>query len=310
MTEVPPEELKRLLAGRIGAVEAALDRILPAQGAAPVPLTEAMRYSVLAGGKRLRPVLCLVLADVCGFPGSVEERDEVAEAAAALELIHTYSLIHDDLPCMDDDSLRRGRPTSHVVHGEAMALLAGDALQTLGFEVLATRPSGDARAATRAGAAAMVARAIGADGMAGGQALDLAETGRVHEGEGAKSLLRRIHALKTGRLLSVAASLGALYAGAGPSVRSAVGRYGDLLGLLFQIADDLLDVTADTATLGKTAGKDSEQSKLTYPALYGLEGARGELGRVLEETRAAAREVEGGDGILAALATFAARRER
>jgi farnesyl diphosphate synthase len=299
-----------LLAAQREVVEAALERILPAEGASPVALTSAMRYSVLAGGKRLRPVLCLALADVCGFCGNIAELAEVAEAAAALELIHTYSLIHDDLPCMDDDSLRRGRPTCHVVHGEAMALLAGDALQTVGFEILSTRPRGPAHVGTRAEAAAMVARAIGVDGMAGGQALDLVETGRTHEGEEARTLLRQIHAMKTGRLLAVSASLGALYAGAPADLRREVERYGDRLGLLFQIADDLLDVTADTATLGKTAGKDSAQAKLTYPALFGMEGARAELDRVLEEACDAARAVEGRDGILSALATWAARRDR
>jgi geranylgeranyl pyrophosphate synthase len=296
-----------LLAAQREVVEAALLRVLPADGAFPVALTSAMRYSVLVGGKRLRPVLCLALADVCGFRGNAAE---LAEAAAALELIHTYSLIHDDLPCMDDDSLRRGRPTCHVVHGEATALLAGDALQTLGFEILSTRPRGAAQAGTRSEAAAMVARAIGVEGMAGGQALDLVETGRTHEGEEASTLLRQIHAMKTGRLLAVSASLGALYAGAAENLRQEVERYGDRLGLLFQIADDLLDVTADTATLGKTAGKDSAQSKLTYPALLGVQGTRAELGRVLEEACAAARAVEGRDGILSALATWAARRDR
>jgi farnesyl diphosphate synthase len=310
MTSFSAEALRPHLEARRAMVEAALARILPPEGAPPVPLSSAMRYSVLAGGKRLRPVLCLALADVCGFSGNAAELAEVAEAAAALELIHTYSLIHDDLPCMDDDSLRRGRPTCHVVHGEAMALLAGDALQTLGFEVLTTRPAGGANAARRSEAAALVARAIGVDGMAGGQALDLAETGRPHEGESARGLLRRIHAMKTGRLLSVSASLGALYAGASRDLGRAVERYGDLLGLLFQIADDLLDVTADTATLGKTAGKDSEQAKLTYPSLYGVEGARAELDRTLGEACAAARAVEGRDGILSALATWAARRDR
>ncbi len=310
MTTFSPETLRLHLAAQREVVEEALARVLPPEGASPALLTSAMRYSVLAGGKRLRPVLCLALADICGFAGSGAERAEVAEAAAALELIHTYSLIHDDLPCMDDDSLRRGRPTCHVVHGEAMALLAGDALQTLGFEILSSRPAGESCAGTRAEAASMVARAIGVAGMAGGQALDLVETGRPHGGEEGRTLLRRIHALKTGRLLAVSASLGALYAGAPPSLRLEVERYGERLGLLFQIADDLLDVTGDTATLGKTAGKDSAQAKLTYPSLFGLEGARAELDRVLRQTREAALAVEGRDGLLSALATWAGQRDR
>ena len=310
MTPFPPGVLRPFLAARRDVVEAALERILPPEGASPAPLTSAMRYSVLAGGKRLRPVLCLVLAEICGFDGDEAEPAGIAEAAAALELIHTYSLIHDDLPCMDDDSLRRGRPTCHVVHGEAMALLAGDALQTLGFEVLATRPSGAVHAGTRAEASAMAARAIGVDGMAGGQALDLAETGRPHAGDEGRALLRSIHALKTGRLLAVSAALGALYAGAPPALRLEVERYGEHLGLLFQIADDLLDVTADTATLGKTAGKDSAQAKLTYPALFGMDGARAELRRVLEQAREAAHAVEGREGLLSAIATWAGQRDR
>jgi len=200
-----------------------------------------------------------------------------------------------------------------VVFGEATALLAGDTLQTLGFEVLAAHPEGASLASRRAEAVLLVARAIGADGMAGGQALDLAATG-----DGARApdhVLRErllaIHSLKTGRLLKVSAALGALYAGADARTRSAVDAYGEALGLLFQIADDLLDVTQDSATLGKTAGKDSAQAKLTYPALFGLDGARAELARALEAARSAALEIEGGgEGLLASLADFAARRDR
>ena len=308
MTE-PAERARTYLASRRELVERALARVLPPDGAAPGPLTAAMRYSVLAGGKRLRPVLCLALSEVCGAPTDGEGLEGIAEGAASLELIHTYSLIHDDLPCMDDDLLRRGRPTCHVVHGEAMALLAGDALQTLGFEVLATRPV-DLPAPTRAAAVAKVAAAIGSSGMAGGQALDLVETGGGRSGEGALAILQEIHARKTGRLLSVSAELGALYAGASPGLLASVRGFGDRLGLVFQIADDLLDETGDAATLGKTAGKDAAQAKLTYPALLGREGARRELQRVLEETLEAARGVEGDAGLLAALAVWAALRDR
>jgi len=305
----PAERARAYLASKREVMERALAKVLPPDGTAPEPLTAAMRYSVLAGGKRLRPLLCLALAEVCGAPTDGESLERLAEGAAALELIHTYSLIHDDLPSMDDDELRRGRPTCHVVHGEAMALLAGDALQALGFEILATRP-GSLPAGTRAEAVAKVAAAIGVSGMAGGQALDLAETGRGRSGEGALAVLREIHAKKTGRLLSVSAELGALYAGAGADILSAVRRFGDGLGLLFQIADDLLDETGNAATLGKTAGKDAAQAKLTYPALFGREGARRELRRVLDETLEAARGVEGEAGILAALAAWAGLRDR
>jgi farnesyl diphosphate synthase len=313
-------ELAQYLSERRQTVEAALARILPAQDAAEASLAAAMRYSVLAGGKRLRPILFLAAFEACTKnaentdqesvgPLDPERRAGLAEAAAALELFHTYSLIHDDLPCMDDDSLRRGRPTCHVVFGEALALLAGDTLQTLGFEVLATSPRDEASAARRAESVAVAARAIGLSGMAGGQALDLAAGGHAH-GPHALERLREIHAKKTGRLIEAALVIGALHAGAGPVLRSAVSRYGELLGLLFQIADDLLDVTSDSSTLGKTAGKDDAQSKLTYPALFGVEGARRELERTLEEASSAAREIARSGTILGALADYAAHRDR
>lgn len=286
-------------------VEAALGRVLPAPGD---PLADAMRYSTLAGGKRLRPALALALNDALG--GSVAPRAELAEAAAALELVHTYSLVHDDLPCMDDDALRRGKPTCHVVHGEAMALLAGDALQTLGFEVLASRPRGDAFAARRADAVLLLARAIGAAGMAGGQALDLAASGHGHEELRTAANLVEIHEKKTGRLLSAACELGAVLAGAPAERRRAAAGYGDALGVLFQIADDLLDVTATAAVLGKTVGKDEAQEKLTYVSVFGLEGAVAERERALEATLARARALEGEPGLLAALAEYAGHRDR
>lgn len=287
-------------------VEAALHRILPREGATPTDLVSAMRYSTLAGGKRLRPILCLAAAEACG--DSLPPRPELAEAAAALELVHTYSLVHDDLPCMDDDNLRRGKPTCHVVYGEATALLAGDALQTLAFEVLATRPVGDAFSGRRAAAVAVLAEAIGVSGMAGGQALDLAGAGGPRD-ESAKERLIEIHAKKTGRLLRGSVLLGAVLAGAPASRLPAVARYGEEIGLLFQIADDLLDVTSTAAVLGKTAGKDVAQGKLTYPALFGVDGALRERDRALEAAKAAARDVEGLGGRLAALAEYAARRD-
>lgn len=307
-----PASLAELLEARRLDVERALLSVLPPEGEDPKGLAAAMRYSTLAGGKRVRPVLCLLAAEACGAHESPESRpppQELAVAASALELFHTYSLIHDDLPCMDDDDLRRGKPTCHVVFGEATALLAGDALQTLGFEVLATRPRGDEWAARRAEAVAMVSGAIGLEGMAGGQALDLAATDARDLADPA-SLLRRIHALKTGRLLRVSVELGALYAGADASVRSAAAAFGERLGLLFQIADDILDVTQESSTLGKTAGKDAEQHKLTYPNLFGLEGAKAELERALASTLEAARAFEGPSGALSALATYVARRDR
>jgi len=296
--------LEGFLATAKGEAEAALLRILPEAG---TPLADAMRYSTLAGGKRLRPALAFAFHDVLG--GSGAPREEVAEAAAALELVHTYSLIHDDLPCMDDDALRRGKPTCHVVHGEAMALLAGDALQTLGFEVLASRPRGEAFAPRRSEAVLLLARAIGAEGMAGGQALDLSAAGHARE-DRAAARLREIHEKKTGRLLAASCELGAVLAGASPAGREAVVRYGTSLGVLFQIADDLLDVTATAAVLGKSVGKDEAQEKLTYVSVYGLDGAVAEREKALAQSLARARELEGGAGLLAALAAWAAHRDR
>ena len=297
--------LGAFLAAARGEAEAALERILPPAGEG---LADAMRYSTLAGGKRLRPALALAVHDVLG--GSAAPRDEVAEAAAALELVHTYSLIHDDLPCMDDDALRRGKPTCHVVHGEAMALLAGDALQSLGFEVLASRPRGEESAARRAEAVLLLARAIGSGGMAGGQALDLAASGHGREDLRTAGRLKEIHEKKTGRLLSASCELGAVLAGATGERREAAARFGDSLGVLFQIADDLLDVTATAAVLGKSVGKDVAQEKLTYVSVFGVDGAVVERERTLAQTLSLARVLEGAPGLLAAVAEYAGHRDR
>jgi farnesyl diphosphate synthase len=301
-----PRALPARLEERRGAVEAALAGVLPKEGSEPQDLVAAMRYSVLGGGKRFRPLLFFAGAEA----GRERLPDDAAEVAAALELLHTYSLVHDDLPCMDDDDLRRGQPTCHVKFGEATALLAGDALQTLGFELLATRPAGDAFAARRALAVAMTARAIGVEGMAGGQALDLAATGRPVPLAERAARIKKMHALKTGRLIRLSLDLGALHAGADAAARRAVERYGEALGLLFQIADDLLDVTSDSATLGKTAGKDAEQDKLTYPSVFGLEGALRERDWALAAAREAASEADSRGGLLAALAEYVAGRDR
>ncbi len=286
-------------------VEAALERVLSA-GAAPEPLLPAMRYSVFAGGKRLRPLLArAAFESVAG--ASAASSGGIFEALAALELIHTYSLIHDDLPCMDDDALRRGKPTCHVVFGEAVAMLAGDTLQTLAFEVLASRPEGGELAARRAEAVAVVARAAGGRGMAGGQALDLAATGNGIVPS--KALLHEIHAKKTGALIAASVELGAILGGASEDRRSLLRSYGDRLGLLFQIADDLLDATASSAMLGKTAGKDAAQGKLTFPSVYGLDGTKRELESVLSLTRSEAAACGDPLGLLDALAVYAGHRE-
>ncbi|MGC8762548.1 MAG: polyprenyl synthetase family protein [Acidobacteriota bacterium] len=251
-----------------GPIEETLEHLLPSPEVEPAELHAAMRHSVLAGGKRLRPVLALAAYEACGG----RETAAVLPAACALELLHTYSLIHDDLPAMDDDTLRRGRPTCHVVFGEATAILAGDALQTLGAYLLAAEPRGARWAARRNRVSREVLYALGTAGMAGGQALDLNLTGK---GEAVDApLLERLHRMKTGRFLEACLLAGAYWAGAPAAQRRALKRYGEALGLAFQVVDDILDTTGTDASLGKTAGKDAAQKKATFVALWGLDGAR------------------------------------
>jgi farnesyl diphosphate synthase len=226
-----------------------------------------MRYAVLDGGKRLRPLLVLATAEAVGHEASSAA---ALNAACAIELIHAYSLVHDDMPCMDNDVLRRGKPTVHVQFGEAQALLAGDALQTLAFEFL-TPPGSHVPAAVQAACVGLLARASGYQGMAGGQAIDLASVGqRLSEDQ-----LRQMHRLKTGALLLCSVQMGAACVpGVSAPVQAALQRFGEALGLAFQVVDDVLDVTADSATLGKTAGKDEAADKPTYVALMGLDAAK------------------------------------
>lgn len=235
-------------------------------------VAEAMRYSLEAGGKRVRPILCLLAAEAVGASPEV-----ALSGALALEYLHTYSLIHDDLPAMDDDDLRRGKPTCHVAFGEAHAILAGDGLQAEAFAVLASDASIPAEA--RVDAIALLAEASGWRGMVGGQALDL-------EGEALAAYgldhLKTIHRLKTGALLRASLEIGAVLGGATPPQREALRNAGAALGLAFQIQDDILDATSDAAALGKRAGKDVERGKITYPALLGLEGARQALAEATE----------------------------
>ncbi len=262
-------------------VKADLDRLLPLiesrllasfQGGEAARVGEAMRYSLEAGGKRVRPILSLLAAEAVG--GSVED---ALPGALALECIHTYSLVHDDLPAMDDDDLRRGKPTCHIAYGEAHAILAGDGLLTEAFRILAAEGSLDP--ALRVEAIAVLAEAAGWRGMVGGQALDL-------EGEQLNDYgldhLKTIHRLKTGALLRAATELGAILAGADPAQRAALRAYGEAIGLAFQIQDDILDATATEAALGKRAGKDAGRGKITYPALLGLDGARSALREATE----------------------------
>jgi len=254
---------------------------------APAGLGEAMRYAVLDGGKRLRPLLVLAARQAVaagdGKASASAGFDEAAlRAACAVELIHAYSLVHDDMPCMDNDVLRRGKPTVHVQFGQAQALLAGDALQALAFELLA--PEGAAvPEPVQARLCRLLARAAGAQGMAGGQAIDLA-----HVGCGmTEDALRHMHRLKTGALLQASVLMGAHCGNAAPAALQALADYGAALGLAFQVVDDILDVTQDSATLGKTAGKDAEQGKPTYVSLLGLERAQAYARELLVQALAA-----------------------
>jgi farnesyl diphosphate synthase len=259
---------------RAQRVESALERALPAAGESTPPLRAAMRYAVLGSGKRVRALLAYASGELADADAGA-----VDHTAVAVELIHAYSLIHDDLPCMDDDVLRRGKPTCHVAHGEAMALLAGDALQTLAFEVLAKAPVSHGQAQV-----ALLAAAAGSRGMAGGQALDLSHVGD------ALSLneLERMHALKTGALIQAAVRLGA---GCGRTLEQVEGdaldRYAAAVGLGFQVVDDVLDVEGTAQSLGKTAGKDAMHGKPTYVSLLGLDAAKERVEALRDEAHTA-----------------------
>ena len=256
-------------------------------------LFDSMRYSLLAGGKRIRPILTLEFANL----GGVDWRSALPYAAA-VEMVHTYSLIHDDRPCMDDDDLRRGRPTNHIVYGETMAVLAGDALQAEAFASIAGADCSDA---SRARAAAVLARACGARGMVAGQVLDIS-------GASDEAALTQLHALKTGALICGAAELGCAAAEADEKLFSAAHEYAAQIGLAFQIRDDMLDVTASETVLGKPIGSDKEEGKTTFVDLFGVDGCRA---RILACTEAAKRALDGIDGadFLCELADRLATRE-
>jgi len=256
------------------AVESALEAWVPEF--APAGLGQAMRYGVLDGGKRLRPLL--VMAACLAVGG---QREAALRAAVAVELIHAYSLVHDDMPCMDNDVLRRGKPTVHVKYGEAQAMLAGDAMQALAFEVLT--PEEGVAPALQARLCALLARAAGHEGMAGGQAIDLASIGRgLSETE-----LREMHRRKTGALLQVSVLMGASCGSTTPTVWQALSEYGSAIGVAFQVVDDILDVTQSAATLGKTAGKDQDNNKPTYVSVLGLGAARRHAQQLRQQAHAA-----------------------
>ena len=252
-----------------------LARVLPPEDQPPIELHRAMRYAVLGGGKRLRPLLVYAAGSALGA-----SLDRLDASAAAVEIIHAYSLVHDDLPAMDDDSLRRGRPTCHVVFGEAMAILAGDALQALAFDVLAHDDAVGVDAAVRVEMLRTLAVACGSHGMAGGQAFDLAAVGK----KLSPAELERMHVHKTGALIRASVRLGALSAGCRDTATlDALEHYGHAIGLAFQIRDDLLDIEAGTEQLGKTAGKDVAAAKPTYPAILGIDASREELDRLTHD---------------------------
>ena len=279
--------LQEYLKERIEIVDYALNKWVPAETVEPETIHRAMRYSLFAGGKRIRPILCMAAGDVIH-----PDAPSIADAAGTLEMIHTYSLIHDDLPALDNDDLRRGMPTNHKVFGEAMAILAGDSLLTLAFQVLGSLS--EVGAERRSRLVLELASASGTvRGMIGGQVHDI-------EGEGKKPdavLLEKIHRAKTGALLRASVRMGAIYAGAHPEELQALSEYGEHAGLAFQIVDDILDIEASSEALGKTAGKDLQQQKITFPAVYGLAESK----RMAEEERQKAH---------AALARFGDRAVR
>jgi len=282
-------------------IETALLEALPSSENTPASLLEAMHYSLIAGGKRLRPTLVLLAAEACG----ADPRDALP-AACAVEMIHTYSLIHDDLPAMDDDQLRRGRPTSHVVYGDAMAILAGDALQARAFEILATELPDPAVAAD---CCRVLASAAGCDGMVGGQVADLAVTDTSPETDPSPvETLANIHRRKTARLLAASLELGATVAGASDELRRCLLEFGQQIGLAFQVADDLLDVEGNSSLMGKSRGRDAELGKWTYPALVGIEHSRTMAATCIESAQAAISSLGDAGESLRVLAEFVIER--
>ncbi len=282
---MPPDVFKDWSAQVLARVELALSDWVP--DSAPAGLGDAMRYGVLDGGKRLRALLVQAAAEAAGACATPAGAEAALRAACAVELIHAYSLVHDDMPCMDNDVLRRGKPTVHVQFGEAQAMLAGDAMQALAFEVL-TPDVGEGAGvapALQARLCRLLARASGQAGMAGGQAIDLASVGQALD----EATLRDMHQRKTGALLRASVQMGAACGGLAPDSTAwqALTDYGHAMGLAFQIVDDVLDTTQGSEVLGKTAGKDADANKPTYVSLLGLQGARDEAAGLLQQSLAA-----------------------
>lgn len=296
------DDLNDQLAPWRSRIEAALDARLPGTAATPVRLHEAMRYATLDGGKRIRACLVYAAGEATGAdPAALDV------PAVAVEFIHAFSLVHDDMPCMDDDDLRRGKPTCHRAYDEATALLVGDALQSLAFDLLATDPALDIRAERRLAMVALLARATGAEGMAGGQAIDIESAGTTLTLEA----LETMHARKTGELIRAATLLGAL---AAPAIDADVMRgletYARAIGLAFQVVDDILDVTGDTRTLGKPQGSDIARDKPTYPALLGLNGARDKVHALHKSALESLAPLGDNGRVLAKIADFIIERSQ
>jgi len=291
-------DLKRYLVARQKEVDRALDRFLPKASVAPATIHKAMRYSLFAGGKRLRPILCLAAAEACGG-----KSEAALPHACALECIHTYSLIHDDLPSMDNDDLRRGRPTCHKVFGDAIAILAGDALLTIAFEI-ACRAKKVSRYDLRE-VMREIAEAAGSRKLIAGQVADLEAEGK----NLSREQVRSIHENKTAALLTASVRLGAMAANAGAKQLTAVTAFGRALGLAFQVIDDILDVTQTSEKLGKSAGKDLAAKKATYPAVFGLEKSRSEARRLTKQAHRALGTLGENAHVLRALADYLLARE-
>ena len=294
-------ELADYLAARKEEVDGELSRLLPSEGAWPATLHRAIRHSLFAGGKRLRPILCLTAAETIGG-----ESGPALAPACGLEMIHTYSLIHDDLPALDNDSLRRGVPTCHVVFGEAIAILAGDSLLTHGLGTLARYPEEEIYTEAKVEAVNAVVEAIGTTGMIGGQVADLEAEKEQHPSE---DLVARIHESKTGRLIRASLAVGGLLSFAEDEDLARLDVFGRAIGLAFQIKDDLLDVEADTATLGKASGKDAAAGKATFPAVWGVERSRSMLREKVEEAVETAAGLPNAGGRLPDLARFVGERK-
>ena len=294
-------KLHEYLESRRQIVDRTLDANLPPADTNPPIIHEAMRYAVLGGGKRIRPIVAIAAAETCGT-----DVEPLLVHLSAIELIHTYSLVHDDLPPLDNDDLRRGRRTTHIVYGEAMGILVGDALLTEAFSWLA-RPLAGVEPARQLRAITEVATAVDSTGMIGGQVADIVAERSHEKSDDHDALVRELHFIhrnKTCKLLTASLILGGLLGGASEEKLEALRRYGDALGLAFQIVDDLLDIEESSAALGKTAGKDVAQGKLTFPALLGIESARSEVGRLLEVALENADMIAGPVNYLAPIARY------